>query len=577
MFDNNNKIFAYKIALQLDAYLVALFNLCYDVYIKLEDITVNENDIEYATLLFSDAFYEKLGIDKNDYLEKDDNEKYTHTKEQFFSTLAVSINSYYLSSETFISKLNDEEFLYYFKDRFYIYSTLATKKAVENNLNDKFKTINVIGEIIEDLNFNRLKESIRSISTIYDFNRAGQYIKVKTPENLKPQTLYVNFDLLNSELLEIVDFDFDNVWVNYNHVLNNELQFDQDNDEYFLIIDKNLEDNNVIGIKVNDHVLLKYNIDFKKYIKPENINAYLWQLLKENYFREKPQTLPHDSELIKRFKEKSKEGNFNKLLCNLKNNLYLDRSIDIEEDYQSFFEQFIIIKDLNNLTNFKFFLPDESDEKELLGIYTEQKIGSKYNLLHYLKHKDDKHTEAFVNSEPQKKEKSKVHILKAELSFYLVEKYYEDLIEELLNELDVDFVSNVELCINGTSKAEFDFVIFKDDNFYFLEAKTTLNKDNVYTTSKKYNNNIEYLKRITNTKDLTNFRFILLGFLSNPNLDNYRHFFTDELYNTQREGFAVTPYKFKIPFFGHSDLELECIAEPELSKLKEFIKDICQI
>ncbi len=184
------------------------------------------------------------------------------------------------------------------------------------------------------------------------------------------------------------------------------------------------------------------------------------------------------------------------------------------------------------------------------------------------------HTESFVNSESQKKEKLKVHILKAELSFYLVEKYFEDLIEELLKELDFDFVSNVELCIDKNSKAEFDFVIFKENKFYFLEAKTTLTKDSVYETSKKYNNNIEYLKKIANT-NLNNFSFLLLGFLSNENLDNYRHFFNDEEYNASRNGFAVIPYKFKIPFFGHQGIELECIAEPELLKLKEFINNIC--
>lgn len=576
MFDNNNKIFAYKIALKLDPYLVALFNLCYDVYIKLENIEINKDDIKYAVTLFSDDFYDRLGINKDEYLEQDENEEYTYTKEQFFDTLAVNLNSYYLKNEIFTSKLKTKEFLYYFKDKFSIYSTLSKKREVENSLNDKFKTINMIGEITENLSNERLKDSIKSISTIYDFNKAGQYIKVISQENLKPQLLYLEADLLNFELLEIVDIDIDNIWINYKHELNNKLKFNPDSDEYFVIIDKNSDDKSVVGIKVNDHILLKYNVDSKKYIKEEKANQNLWQLLKENYLKKRSQTFLYDSELIQSFKAKSKEGDFNKLLCNLKHNLYIDRIIEIKEEYQCFFEKFIVLKNLNDLSNFNFFLPDEDVEKELLGIYTEQKIGKKYNLLHYLKHKDDKYTEGFVNSEPQKKEKLKVNILKAELSFYLVEKYYEDLIEELLLELNVEFVSNVELTINGESKAEFDFVIYKDGNFYFLEAKTTLNKDNVYDTSKKYNNNIEYLKQITNT-DLKNFSFILLGFLSDQNLDNYRHFFTDQLYNKPREGFAVTPYKFKMPFFGHQYLNLECITEPELSKLKEFIKNICQI
>lgn len=576
MFDNNNKIFAYKIVLKLDPYLVALFNLCYDVYIKLENITDDQEDVKHAVSLFSDDFYEMLGINKDEYLHHDVNTQYTYTKEQFFDTLAIHLNSHYLRCEAFLSKLKTKDFLYYFKDKFSIYSTLPKKREVENSLNDKFKTINVIGEIIDNLNEGKLRDSIKSISTIYDLNKAGQYIKVISQENLKPQLLYIKAALLNLESLEMIDVDIENIWINYEHELNSELDFDLNNDEYFVVVDKSSEDKRVIGIKVNDHILLKYNVDSKKYIKEENSNLFMWQLLKENYLRKRTQTFLYDTELIHNFKEKSKEGEFNKLLCNLKHNLYIDRNVPIKADYKCFFQEFIILKNLNDLSNFNFFLPDENVEKELLGIYTEQKIGKKYNLLHYLKHKDDKHTEGFVNSEPQKKEKLKVHILKAELSFYLVEKYYEDLIEDLLKELKLDFVSNVELCINGVSKAEFDFVIFKDNKFYFLEAKTTLTKDIVYDTSKKYSDNIEYLKQITNT-NLQDFTFILLGFLSDQNIDNYRHFFTDQTYNTPREEFAVTPYKFKLPFFGHQDLALECIAEPELLKLKEFIKEICQI
>lgn len=577
MFDNNNKIFAYKIALKLDPYLVALFNLCFDVFIKLENIDADSNEIEYAVSLFSDDFYEMLEITKGEYLAQDEKSQYTYTKEQFFDTISSNLNSYYLRSDIFINKLKGNDHLYYFKDTFTIYSTIGDgkdAKQINNNLNKAFKSINIVSEVLNYLDNKNLKESIQSISTIYDFNKNGLYIKILNSEFFKPKLLSVPEEQINFDLLESVLFDFENVWINFDNDLCNNLNFDTEKDEYYLIQDS--ESKKVIGLKVNNRILLKYNIDLSMYIKEEFEYQHIWQLLNENYLRKRKQTLLYNSELIQSFKEKSKEGDFNKLLCNLKHNLYIDRIVPIKVDYQCFFEEFIVLKNLNDLSNFNFFLPDEKVEKELLGIYTEQKIGKKYNLLHYFKHKDDRFTEGFVNSEPQKKEKLKVHILKAELSFYLVEKYYEDLIEDLLTELNLDFVSNVELCINGESKAEFDFVIFKDNKFYFLEAKTTLTKDNVYDTSKKYNNNIEYLKQITNT-DLQDFAFILLGFLSDQNIDSYRHFFADQAYNTKREEFAVTPYKFKVPFFGHPGLALECIAEPELLKLKEFIKEICQI
>lgn len=577
MFDNNNPIFAYKIELQLDPYLVALFNLCFDISIKLGNVTNNEGDVKHAVSLFSDDFYEMLGVNKNTYLSKDEEGQYIYTKEDFFTNVATNLNSYYLKNDEFISKLKTKDFLYFFKDTFFIYSTLPTKREVKNSLNDKFKTVNVIGKIVDSFKDEKLRDSLKNISAIYELNKTGQYIVV-SEENSKPQLLYIKDEWLNYDLLRKVDVDIDNIWIHYENELNSKLNFDIENDEYFLIIDKALNDK-VIGLKVNDYILLKYDVDCKNYIKEEYSNQYLWQLFKENYFRQRPKTFSCKSELIKSFKQKSKEDDFNKLLCNLKHNLYINRSIEIETDYRDFFEEFIILKDLKHFPNCNFFLPDTNVEKEFLGIYTEQKIDKKYNLLHIFRHKGNGFTEDFVNSMPQSQKKEKVYILKAELAFFLIEKYFEDIIEELLSEQEADYVSNVELCINGVSKVEFDFVIFVNEKFYVLETKTTLTKDNVYETLKKYNDNdVEYLKYIVDS-DLNNFSFALLGFLSNDNLENYKHFFDDkdQDYNTEREGFVITPYRFKVPFFSHPDLELECIAEPQLSKLKEFIEKICQI
>jgi hypothetical protein len=581
MFDNNNNIFAYKLELKLDPYLVALFNLCFDVYVKLENVTINRDEVEYAISLFSDDFYDKLGINKKEYLNKDDENNFTYSKEQFFDTLAASLNLYYLRCNEFTSKLLGKEHLFYFKDSFTIYTTLGNNKdkgskELFNNLNSKFKSINIIAEILGNLNNHNLSESINSISTIYDFNKNGQYIKILNSEFFKPELLSVDEEQINFTLLRNELFDFENVWINFDNDLCTNLNFNIKEDEYYLIQDR--ESNKVVGLKVNDKVLLKYNVNFSKYIKEAYKNQYTWQLFKENLFRKKSQPYVYDSDLISDFREKSKEKEFNKLLCNLQYNLYIDRSIKIKRDYKPFFEPFIVVNKLDELSNFNFFLPDDKKEKELLGVYTENKIGSKFNLIHYLKHKDANQLESYRNSNSKTKSKEKINILKAELSFYLVEKYYEDILEELLSDFKLDFLSNVELTIKSVAKSEFDFVIYKDGNFYFIEAKTTLSKDNVYETSKKYNDHIENLKKITNS-DLSNFRFILAGLLSNSNLDNYKHFFNSRevKYNSERRGFRAIPYKFDMPFFSHQKLQLECIAEPELLKLKEFIKDICQI
>lgn len=572
MFDNNNKIFAYKISLQLDQHLVALFNLCYDINIRMENITVENNEILYASQLFKESFYNLLDINKDELtLQKDG--KYIYSKDEFFENLAAQLNSYYLKSDQFIEKLNSKEFLYYLKDSFILYSTFENSKEVTNNINSKFKSLKIISALIENLESSKLKEAIASISTIYEFDKSGQFVKV--PDTLlKPQLFKIPVDYLDDNLIIEEIFDIDNFWINLNTQFTQQIQFDFQADDVFLIKDKNL--NKTIGLKINGFILLKYDVDFTKYIKKEFANQFIWDLFKENIFREKTNNLSHSSELINEFKAKSKDCEFNKLLSNLKQNLYIDRSINIQDAYRSFFEEFIMITKLDELSNLNLFLPDDEGDGDMIGIYTEEKIGKKYNLLHHIKHKDSKSITKFVNSNPTNEKKIKVNILKAELSFYLVEKYFEDIVEGLLKDNNVDFISNVELCINRQSKAEFDFIIFTNNEFLVLEAKTTLSRDNVYQTLKKFNENINLLKQITNS-NVENFKFKLLGLLSNSNLDNYKHFFIDKVYNSTRKDYYVTPYKFKVPFFNHQDLELECIAEPELSKLNDYIKEICQI
>ncbi|MEH7889227.1 hypothetical protein [Elizabethkingia meningoseptica] len=577
MFENHSNIYAYQISLNLDQYLIALFNLCYDVYIKINNINIDQNEIEIATQLFDENYLEELDIDIKEYLKKEDG-KYIAKKEELFANLATNLNLYYLKSDDFTNSLKVPEYIYYLKDNFVVYSTINNSKDFVVHINNRFKTIDIISNIIDHINDNKLKESIKSVSAIYDFNKLySRYISVAKPELVKPELFKIKYDYLNTELIKEEIFDYENIWINYKNEHCKELNFDNEKDEYYLIKDRETEKE--LCIKVNDYVLFRHSIEkLIIFVKQEFKNQFLWQYFQDNLFKKKENTFINNSELVNSFIDKSSEPDFNKLICNIKYNLYIDKEIEIKEDYKIFFQDFVLINKLDELNHLNFFVPDELIEKELLSIYTEVKIGEKYNLLHYLKHKDDKNIETFVNSSPQKKQKKKVHILKAELAYYFVEKYYEDVIEKLLKELKVNYISNVELFLKGDKnpKAEFDFIIFKNNKFYFLEAKTTLSNDNVYSTLKKYNQNINLLSKIPEL-NLVDFRFILLGLLSNSNLDNYKHFFSDEGYNIPREGFVAIPYKFNVPFFNYQEVKLECIAEPELLKLKEFIKDICQI
>lgn len=156
------------------------------------------------------------------------------------------------------------------------------------HLNSKFKEIDVIGFIVGGINEDKLRDSIKSIPTIYNLiNKTGQFIKVVGEENLKPQLLYIKTEWLNNDLLKTIEVDIDDIWINYEHeLLKSSIKFDLKNDEYLIVVDK-ASNGKVIGLKVNDYILLKYDVDCKNYIKEEYSNQYLWKLLKENYFRQR--------------------------------------------------------------------------------------------------------------------------------------------------------------------------------------------------------------------------------------------------------------------------------------------------
>lgn len=574
MFNNNNGIFAYKISLILDNYLLALFNLCFDVQIKIENIELNDNEIEYATGLFNDNFYDLVGINKHDYLSKDTDDLYVYTKDQFFESLSAKLNHYFLVSDHFIGKLNTKEFLYYFKDTKTIYSTFPKESEIRNNLNNKIKSIGIISIIIDNILNEDLKDSIKSIAKIYDFDKSGQYINV-SGSKLKPQLFCIPKEFIKIELFSEEVFDIDYFWMNSRHVNNLKLNFDKDETEISLL--KVKANNTVVGAIINDYLLLKYAIDFDEFIKDEKRNEFLWQLLKENLLKKKDDKFNHKTEIIEQFNNASKNPEFNKLLSNLKYNLYIDNGIVIQAEYKDFFEEFILVDKLDDLADLNLFLPDKDDSSGMIGVYSNKKIGEKYNLLNHIKHKNAEKIIRYNNSNPIESKKVKVNILKSDLSYYFIEKYFENIIEDILQKYSIPFISNSELFIGEKSKAEFDFIIFANNRFYFLEAKTTLSKDNVYQTLVSYTENINLLKNIKSL-NISDIDFYLIGLLSNKNIDNYQYFLQEnDDYNVNRNGYKVMPYKFEVPFMSHKDINLHCLSEPEISKLENYIKELCQI
>ncbi|RZJ47510.1 MAG: hypothetical protein EOO44_22265, partial [Flavobacterium sp.] len=72
MFDNNTGVHLHKYEVILDEILSAICGMALDIGVQVDSLTPEQRNIEYALKLFKDDFLEKVGVDKNLFLEKEE-------------------------------------------------------------------------------------------------------------------------------------------------------------------------------------------------------------------------------------------------------------------------------------------------------------------------------------------------------------------------------------------------------------------------------------------------------------------------------------------------------------------------
>lgn len=385
----------------------------------------------------------------------------------------------------------------------------------------------------------------------------------------------INLSFLQESLTKIPAENTD-IWINKEffkkYSLSDVGEFSK-NENVYIIKNEDMP----IGVNVGD-VCFVYESNPASLIKTKNLLDYYWCLLKNNIYRLPEQNDNYKSDLVKEFNNQSKKESFTCLLSGLQKNLYIEGD-EVPDDFRQFFEGNFVINELKHLLGYELYLPYTSEPgSSLIGIYHTDKKPSEthYNLIHWISnHTDKNHINEFSKEKPVSKTKKLIQVLKPEVSFYFRHKYFEDFFEEILKELDMQYVSNYKITYRSNGQgAEFDFIIKTTRKIYVIELKTKLRNEDILKYEEKCKKVIAEMPLIEDDLE-----FLIIGAFSDKNCVTYKYYIEKGKtihpgYNTERDGFYTIPYWFSFPI-ASSNKKLTCIAEPSYEKLKSIISQIC--
>ena len=393
--------------------------------------------------------------------------------------------------------------------------------------------------------------------------------------------------LLKLESLHEEIFSIDRIWINEKSLKENykiEINLDENTSCYLLHKSKNDSGiDKANGVKINDLVfVLKTDID--EFIDKQKRFDYYWLLFKMNVFRNIAESKKIESPqkgLLKDFLDTTQMDDFSCLLSYLENNLYI-KDQEIPDKYKRFFDPLVKFEKIDGLNNYDIFVHDVDVDSTLLGAYNTARGAddSSYNLKHLIEQKRPNLHCWTKSSSCIKKSKKIVNVLKPEIAYFFIEKFYEEFLFNILRTIsceynNVEFVSNYNTESLPHNKHEIDFIVKSDEGLFFIEAKTKL------TTS--YIN--KYVKKCKQWYDAFNdipsqIHFIIIGCYSDPELDVFRYSIKGEdipsEYNKSREGLGCLPYYFKVPVMD-TEKDLICITEPSFQVLTKTMKGILKV
>lgn len=579
MFDNNCNIFSFSYEVQLDSIIKSLCDISFDIGKQVWEIVEVQNKQEGFTIadLFQNSFLQDISVRAELLTDQEIDGvtvKSVYTKDDFFSVITDYFNRALFNSPVFLNGLEGSDVIFINKEQKY-YFGIGSKP--QTRFIPALKKAKILKHLISNLKSEKIRNSLQKIdmfendffyqNAIYSSKLSGQ-----------PILSLLDMSFIDGALVEIIEVDTDNYWINFNYYNKiSDVDLSQI-DRYFIVLDK--ENKEELGILISQKLIVYANVDLIRYIPGTKIHEYYWLLLQNTYSQKNTVQKQKVDENIEEFKALIPDVELNQLLSFLKNNLYINNKDLIKDKFLKFFDAVVLLEKLDFLDGFEFLMSSNSEEESSLGIYSNIKKGTSYNLLHWLNYNRTSKINHFRGSTPIEKEKILIYTLKPAICYYFLEKYFEDLFESILKVNQYNYFANASFLEKGQRICEVDFFVKAKTRFFYFETKTKLTKLYIDEFLKKSSKMIDKFKPMI--EHGIEIKFILIGGYSDENVKDYQYFI-DECavnkkngYNIERLNLKCNPYYFNVPIPDKEGAQITCIAEPEYIKLQNLILQICQ-
>jgi hypothetical protein len=576
MFDNNGNIFLFNYQVQLDDIVKAICDIAFDIGEQIHEIIPTKNDSGFGIEdLFTEDFLKEISVRPEKLSDQDIGDGVTvkgFTKEEFFAIIAEFYNKDLFFLPEFLMALENSDILFIDKQQ---NNLLGIGDRAKDRLVPALKKAEILKHLVSKLKSEKIQNSLVKINTFESeiFYKKAVVANVQTP---KPLLLSLPFEWINEESIEKLEVDTDDYWTNHDlyRKKNSELVAAE---QYFLIRDINSKKE--LGLLI-DTVFIPYpNIEFDEYIKEEYVFDYYWKVLKNTYGIRPTLITEARQEIVEEFIQLKEDVDLAHLLSYLKFNFYIDDDSIIKEKFKKFFNAVVTLDKLEFLEDYQFLMSSDIEEETALGVYTHEKKGSSYNLLHWLNHNGPEKVSHYRTPYPKDKAKKIIHTLKPSICYYYLEKYFEDFFEGILTKNGYDFLANFSFNEKGSKFCEIDSLVKGKNKLYYFETKTKLTKFYIDDFLKKSSKMIEKLGPILGKG--IEVEFILLGGYSDVNVRDFQYFIESSEnvpagYNVMRNDLNTIPYYFNVPIPDKEGKTILCIAEPEFAKLETLVLELCQ-
>ena len=531
----------YTFSIDVDALLTPVYHLVLEV--------VNAT---YAGRPFNEVageVFDVKTITGNDVLDEG------MTEDSFLIEIA-----HHLSEKLYanLDKLDDSNILLLYEPKKLL---IAPAKCKPNQtLIDWIKKAGMMREFLDLVKYEQINNSKETLVQLLNDQYFGSAVKVKAVNTLKATIIPIN-------ALENYDgqpVDTESIWIS--NRLSKRLILNEGT-EYGEVKFSDIDE---ISLKVGDFLVPLTGID--QHVKENDRQSFFWDMLSDIYvYRKKSVSIYR--ERCGDFKIALKTSDFALLMSRLQYNLYIRKEgQSIPEAYRQYFEEVYNIEEFIEKSNQILFtgthLEEQLQNKQtMLGIYNTEKDGTDYNL------------HAWVNVETEDRQKKTeaggvedisiktVYALKPQYSYYFASTYFEDLFQEVLQELGIETLHDVELSLSenpGFPYIEVDnFVRKQDGTIIFIENKTTLNKYNIEETVCKI---AKFHQVMTNSYPSIQIEYLLVAPYMNDTVEEAYSYFMNV------EGSTAT--NFFIPIARFNGIRLHCVIEPEYEKLKAMMAEL---